>query len=82
MRDDHILNSTTVNDFQDSKSWGQCRDVTVILSCQTGLETNIRRVQVGFRRSFTPNSFLASMLPRTGWVGAPTTEFVPENGKP
>jgi len=41
----------------------------------------ISKARVSFWSTFTPNSFFASMLPRTWWVGHPT-DFVLGRGKP
>jgi len=49
-------------------------DVTITGSFQTGLETTICRWVQGqrrYRRPFIPDSFVASMVPWTGWVGTP-----------
>jgi len=58
-------------------SWRQFRDVTVIWNFQTSLETNICEARLSFRRPFTPNSFFASVLPRTDWMGAPKLTLSP-----
>jgi len=64
------------------KSWRQLCDVTIAGSFQTGLKTAICMTRVRFRRPFIPNSFFASMLPWTGWVGAPKLSFSPGLGNP
>jgi len=54
------------------RSWRQLCGVTITVSFQTGLETpTCRRLQGPSQLStpFIPNSFFASLLPWTGWVG-------------
>ena len=69
------------NFAEGTLSWRQSCDVTVIWSFQTGLETTTCGVRVSFRRPFAPNSFIASMLPLTSWVGGAQT-LSPGGGNP
>jgi len=44
------------------------------------VETTLYRARLSCRRPFTPNSFFASVLPRTDWVGAPKLTLSPRAG--
>jgi len=69
------------------RSRRQICDVTIAGCFHTGLETTTVyagdcRARVSFRHPFIPNSFFASMLPWTGWVGAPKLSLPPGVGNP
>jgi len=64
------------------RSWRQVCDATVIWNFQTSLETTICEVRLSFRCPLTPNSFFASVLPRTDWVVALKLTLPPGAGNP
>jgi len=67
--------------FTVQRPWGQFRDITVIWSYQTSLETAICGAWVSFRRPFTPN-IVRIYAATNGLGGGAQIDFVPERGKP